>query len=213
MQRLRTSFSRGTELKFLSHLDLMRLWERASRRAGISLAYSEGFTPHARISLAAPLSVGMTSQAELMDIFLSRWMSPNSFVSQVKEQLPRGLTILDIWPIGLNEPSLQSQVRSIEYKVEIETDMKAQEVESAIKKLLSAKEIPWHHLRDTGARHYDLRPLVDDLWFIELQDSRCTLGMRLRCSSSGAGRPEQVTKALGFSQHPRSIHRTRLILN
>jgi radical SAM-linked protein len=213
MQRLRASFSRGAELKFLSHLDLMRLWERAFRRAGFSLAYSEGFTPHARISLAAPLSVGMTSQAELMDIFLSRWMSPHSFISQVKEQLPQGLTILDIWPIGLNEPSLQSQVRSIEYKVEIETDREDHEIESAIKTLLSAQEIPWHHLRDTGARHYDLRPLVADLWLIELQDSRCMLGMELRCSSSGTGRPEQVTKALGFSQHPRSIHRTRLILN
>jgi radical SAM-linked protein len=212
MQRLRASFSRGTELKFLSHLDLMRLWERAFRRAGISLAYSEGFTPHARISLAAPLSVGMTSQAELMDIFLSRWTSPHSFIGQVKEQLPQGLTILDIWSIGLNEPSLQSQVRSIEYKVEIETDREAQEIESAIKTLLSAQEIPWHHLRDTGARHYDLRPLVGDLWLIELQDSRCMLGMELRCSSSGTGRPEQVTKALGFSQHPRSIHRTKLIL-
>jgi radical SAM-linked protein len=155
----------------------------------------------------------MTSQAELMDIFLSRWMSPHSFISQVKEQLPQGLTILDIWPIGLNEPSLQSQVRSIEYKVEIETDREDQEIESAIKTLLSAQEIPWHHLRDTGARHYDLRPLVADLWLIELQDSRCMLGMELRCSSSGTGRPEQVTKALGFSQHPRSIHRTRLILN
>ncbi len=68
MQRLRTSFSRGEELKFLSHLDLMRLWERAFRRAGISLASSEGFTPHPRISLAAPLSVGTTGQAELMDV-------------------------------------------------------------------------------------------------------------------------------------------------
>lgn len=213
MQRLRTSFSRGAELKFLSHLDLMRLWERAFRRAGISLAYSEGFTPHPRISLAAPLSVGMTSQAEIMDVFISRWISPQSFLSQVKGQLPQGLTILDMWAIGLGEPSLQSQVRSIEYKVEIETDMKAHEVESAINTLLLAKEIPWSHLRDTGARHYDLRLLVDEVWLIEQRDSLCSLGMRLRSSTSGTGRPEQVTKALGFSQHPRSIHRTRLNLS
>lgn len=212
MQRLRTSFSRGEELKFLSHLDLMRLWERAFRRAGILLAYSEGFTPHPRISLAAPLPVGVTSQDELMDVFLSRWLSPQSFVGQVMKQLPRGLTISDVRPVGLDEPSLQARVSFAEYNVEIETEMKVQEVESAIKTLLSAKEIPWQHQRDTGARHYDLRPLVDDLWLVEPQDL-CTLGMRLRCSSSGTGRPEQVTKALGFSQRPQSIHRTRLILS
>jgi radical SAM-linked protein len=213
MQRLRTSFSRGEELKFLSHLDLMRLWERAFRRAGISLASSEGFTPHPRISLAAPLSVGTTGQAELMDVFLSRWTSPDSFVSQIKKQLPRGMTISDVRSVGLSSPSLQSQVSFAEYHVQIETEMKAHEVESAIKSLLSAAEIPWQHLRDTGVRHYDLRPLVDDLWRIELHGSLCTLGMRLRCSSNGTGRPEQVTKALGFPPRPRSIHRTRLILS
>ena len=60
MLRLRIKFSRGEQLKFLSHLDLMRLWERALRRAGINPAYSEGFSPHPRISLAAPLAVGVT---------------------------------------------------------------------------------------------------------------------------------------------------------
>ncbi len=213
MQRLRVSFSRSDELKFLSHLDLMRLWERAFRRADVALTYSEGFTPHPRISLAAPLSVGMTSQAELMDVVLSRWLSPHAFVSQVAQQLPQGLTISDVRPVGLNEPSLQAQVRFAEYRVEVETDTGAAEVEAAIRSLLAAKGIPWQHHRDTGMHQYDLRPLIDEVWLIDQQDSRCVLGMRLRCSSSGAGRPEQVTKAMGLPQRPRSIHRTRLILS
>src|SRR4030043_377355 len=165
MQRLRLKFSRGEELKFLSHLELMRLWERAIRRAGLPLAYSEGFTPHPQIALAAPLSVGVTSQAELMDVILSRWMPPQSFTAQIEQQLPPG------------------------------------------------QELQWHHLRDTGARYYDLRALVDGLWLIDCHDSLCVLGMRLRCDEKGAGRPEQVAKALGFSQRPKSIHRTNLILN
>jgi radical SAM-linked protein len=213
MQRLRVNFSRGEELKFLSHLDLMRLWERAFRRAGMELAYSEGFTPHPRISLAAPLSVGITSQAELMDVFVSGWIAPQSFVCQVKTQLPQGLTITDIKSAGLNEPSLQSQVRFAEYKVEIETELQTENIESAIASLLSAKEIPWQHQRDTGIRNYDLRPLIDNVLLLELHGSRCTLSMNLVCSSNGAGRPEQVIKALGFLQRPISMHRTKLILN
>jgi len=213
MQRLRLKFSRGEELKFLSHLDLMRLWERALRRAGLPLAYSEGFTPHPQIALAAPLSVGVTSQAELMDVFLSRWVSPQSFTAQTEKQLPKGIELLDVRPVGPRAPSLQSQIRFIEYKVDVETEQGREEVESALQSFLSAKELPWHHFRDTGARYYDLRALVDELWLIDCHDSLCVLGMRLRCDEKGTGRPEQVTKALGFSQHPKSVHRTKLILS
>ena len=213
MQRLRLKFSRGEELKFLSHLDLMRLWERALRRAGLPLAYSEGFTPHPQIALAAPLLVGVTSDAELMDVSLSRWVSPQSFIVQIEKQLPSGIALLEVWPVGLNVPSLQSQVKFVEYKVEVETEKDCQEVEAALQSFLSMKELPWHHHRDTGDRYYDLRALVDDLRLIDCQDALCVLGMRLRCDEKGAGRPEQVTKALGFSKRPKSIHRTNLILD
>jgi radical SAM-linked protein len=212
MQRLRVNFSRGEEVKFLSHLDLMRFWERALRRAGLTLAYSEGFSPHPRISIAAPLSVGVTSIAELMDITLTQWISPEAFTNLLSRQLPPGIELLKVNAAGLNEPSLQSRVRFAEYKVEIQTLVTAEKVTSALQDVLSKKEIPWHHYRDTGARYYDIRALIDDIWIISFQDSLCTLGMRLRCDSSGAGRPEQVTRVLGFTERPHSIQRTRLIL-
>lgn len=212
MQRLRLRFSRGEEVKFLSHLDLLRLWERALRRAKVPLAYSEGFTPHPRFSLAAPLPVGVTSEAELMDLWLTRWLAPNSFLALVKRQLPAGITVSDVWVIGLNVPTLQSQVRLAEYRVEVESEGTKQELERTLISLLSAKALPWHHFRDTGPRHYDLRALIDDLWLISYQNSQCILGMRLRCDSGGSGRPEQVTAALGFAHHPKVIHRTKLIL-
>lgn len=213
MQRLRISFSRGEEIKFISHLDLMRLWERALRRANLSVAYSEGFNPRPRISLAAPLPVGVTSQAELMDIFLSHWISPQSFISQVKKQLPDGLTLSEARLIGPDSPSLQSRVRFAEYNVEVEGEEEVPKIELALRSLLSAEKLPWHHFRDTGARYYDLRALIDDLWLVQCHEPLCVLGMRLRSDARGTGRPEQVTKALGFSQYPKSIHRTRLILN
>jgi radical SAM-linked protein len=65
MQRLRIRFSRGEEIKYISHLDLMRLWQRALNRAGLEIAYSEGFNPHPRMSLAAPLALGVTSNKYL----------------------------------------------------------------------------------------------------------------------------------------------------
>jgi len=212
MQRLRLRFGRGEEVKFISHLDIMRFWERAFRRAGMPLAYSQGFTPHPRISLAAPLAVGVTSEAELMDVWLNRWMPPQSFVMSAKQQLPPGFTIFEAWQVGLNMPSLQSCLGFAEYHIVMEIKQTKQEVESSLHSLLQAEELPWHHSRGSKLHFYDLRRLIDDLWLIDYHDSCYILGMRLHCDASGSGRPEQVTAALGFPQYPKSIHRTRLIL-
>ena len=212
MNRLRIRFSREQDIKFISHLDIMRLWQRALNRAGIPLAYSEGFSPHPRISLAAPLAIEVTSQAELMDIFCTKWVSPHWFTAAVSQQLPPGIEILQVYQAVLGQPSLQSQVRYAEYKVEVETERGQKDVESALTNLLSAKHLPWQHQRDTGTRNYDLRALIDELRLIDYHHPYCTIGMRLRCDSSGSGRPEQVTAALGFTHHPRSMHRTKLIL-
>ena len=212
MQRLRIRFCRGEEIKFISHLDIIRLWQRVLHRAEIPLAYSEGFNPHPRISLAVPLAIGVTSEAELMDIFCTKWVSPHWFTAAISQQLTPGIKLLQTYLIEQNQPSLQSQIRYTEYKVKVETKKEPGEIESGISSLLSTEHLPWQHQRDTGMRTYDLRALIDNLWLIEHYRSYCTIGMRVRCDNSGSGRPEQVAAALGFTHHPRSIHRTKLIL-
>ena len=212
MHRLRIRFSRGQEVKFISHLDIMRLWQRALHRAGLPLAYSEGFTPHPRISLASPLPIGVTSETELMDIFCTKWVSPHFSTNTLSQQLPIGVEILQVYSIAPTMPSLQSQVRHAEYRVEVETEKGQQEVETALVNLLKLKQLPWQHQRDTGTRNYDLRALIDDLWLIDWHSGYATIGMRLRCDSSGAGRPEQVIAASGIGHHPRSVHRNKLIM-
>ncbi|MBN1689792.1 MAG: DUF2344 domain-containing protein [Dehalococcoidia bacterium] len=211
MHRLRLKFSRGYQLKFLSHLDLMRLWERVFRRARVELAYSEGFSPHPRISLAAPLAVGVISKSELMDVFLSRCITTGNFIQKVSPQLPEGIAIIDVQPVSLEAPSLQSRLRFAEYVVEVESQQGIEEIECSLKSLLALETLPWHHSRDTGERFYDLRTLLDDLWIAGEKGEAYMIGMRLRCDSSGSGRPEQIIKALGIAGAPASIERTRLI--
>ena len=219
MQRLRLRFGRGEEVKFISHLDVMRFWERAFRRAKIPLTYSQGFTPHPRISMAAPLAVGVSSEAELMDVWLKRWMPPQSFMMLMRAQLPPGFNVFDVREVGLKIPSLQSCLAFAEYQVEIRSNKTDEEVKSSLHSLLQTRKLPWHRSREGKTKLYDLRALIDDLWFI---DHRCehngepesiyVLGMRLRCGAEGSGRPEQVTAALGFLEHPESIHRCKLTL-
>jgi radical SAM-linked protein len=212
MQRLRIKFSRGPEIKFISHLDIVRLWQRAFNRAGIEIAYSTGFTPHPRISLAAPLPLGVTSEAELMDIFIIRGVAPHFFVSAVNQQLPSGMSVIKVSPISAELPSLQSQISRAEYRVEVETEKGPQDIHASVNKMLEMEHLPWQHQRDTGPHQYDLRALIESICVGEWEPPKGVLNMVLRCDNSGSGRPEQVAAALGFQERPLSIHRTQIIL-
>ncbi len=191
----------------------MRFWERALRRAGIDLAYSEGYSPRPRLSLGAPLPVGVTSSGELMDVYLSSRVGPQDFVREVSEQMPEGLAVREVWEVGMALPSLQSEVRWAEYQVDIDSGAEQENVRSAVEAFLAAASIPWEHMREKEVRKYDIRALVQDIWFEESPAGArgCRLGMRLRADSGGSGRPEQVAAALGLGE-PVAIHRTKLIL-
>ncbi len=211
MQRLRVTFSRSSELKFTSHLDMMRMWDRTLRRAGILIAHSEGFTPHPRISMGAPLPVGVTSEAELMDVHLRRTVSPHFFMKSVTVNLPAGVAILKVEQVALTGPSLQSLLRFADYRVEVETSLSPIDLEAVINKLLQEESLPWQHIRDTGPRFYDLRAQIKNIVHISQTASLAVIGMRLRCDPGGTGRPEQVISALGLEGSAR-IHRTGLVL-
>lgn len=147
-----------------------------------------------------------------MDILLSKRFSPYYFIKAVAEQLPRGIGITGVEQVSPQLPSLQSQVRQAEYRVELDTDKQPKEVEEVIHSFMAKNNFPWQHTRDHVIRHYDIRILVDRLWLIEWKESLCTLGMRLRNDNSATGRAEQVTLSLGFTDPPRLIQRTKLIL-
>ena len=97
MLRWRIRFSRGEELKYLSHLDLVRLWERGLRRAGVALAYSQGFSPHPHLSMVAPLPLGFTSRGEVLEVYLKR---PQKLLAPALERaLPPGMKVLGMEPV------------------------------------------------------------------------------------------------------------------
>ena len=211
MQRLRIRFSRGDSLKYISHLDIMRLWHRAFRRAGLEIVYSEGFSPHPRIHIAAPLPLGVTGESELMDVVFKRGYSPHTVLEAVNNQLPPGIEIKQVMPVGLSVPSLQGQISRAHYCVEIPTSASRQEVESAIANLLGLETLSWEHQRQDKTRRYDLRSQIGDIRIEEISASNVILYMDLQCDNTGSGKPAEVAKALGLPP-PSSIHRTRLVV-
>ena len=115
-----------------------------------------------------------------MDISVTKVVSPHWFMDTVNRQLPEGLKVLEATPIGLNVPSLQSQVRFTQYQVEVKTDKNEEEIKTAIDNLLSLESLPWHHERDTGRKSYDLRGLIDDIWLVELKTIILCIGDEIK---------------------------------
>jgi radical SAM-linked protein len=192
--RLRVTFVKGESIKYISHLDLMRVWERALRRAGVGLAYSGGFNPRPKLQLAAALPLGHTGEAEWLDVWLEEAMSVEDFARALVPVLPDGLTVSQVRQVRLEEPALQTQVVAAEYRVAAEWDEPVRKVKARVERLLAAAELP----QERRGRQYDLRPLIERLWLERAGGGEVVLGMQLSARAGATARPEAVLEALGM---------------
>jgi radical SAM-linked protein len=205
--RLRVTFSKAGLLAYTSHLDLMRVWERSLRRAGVPLAYSGGFNPRPKLQLAGALPLGHSGEAELLDVWLEEPLSVEGFAKALATVLPEGLEIGQVRRVDLKEPAMQTRLLAVEYQVEVEWDEPAAKVEIRLEQALAATELP-HERR---GRRYNLRPLIERLWLEEATEGKVALGMRLAAREKATARPEAVLEALGMGEPFARYHRRRLI--
>jgi radical SAM-linked protein len=209
-QRLRLTFAKDEPLKYISHLDLARTWERAFRRAGLPVAYSQGFSPHPRFQIAAALPVGVTGRAELLDVWLTECLMPEEVLSQLGPALPSGLVVLSTEPVELRAPSLQAEMRAAEYRATVHSQEPVEAVRGRIEALLSEPTLPRQRHHKGKLQIYDLRPLVQSVVVEPGQAGGFVLQLRLQAGPEGAGRPDEVLDALGLWLPPHTIERTKL---
>lgn len=209
-QRQRIRFAKGEALKYISHLDLARTWERVFRRAGLPVAYSQGFNPRPRFQIAAALPVGVTGRAELLDIWLDQALSPVDVCARLQPALPLGLDIIDLAEVALQGPSLQSQLRTADYSAIVRSGEPVEAIRTRIQALLDMPAIPRQRQQKGRWQSYDLRPLVRSVAVDLAPDGAWVLRMCLQASPQGAGRPGEVLDALGLTLAPHSIERANL---
>jgi radical SAM-linked protein len=94
MQKVQVTYTKGEEVKFIGHRDLMRAFQRAVRRSALPIAYSQGFNPHMKISWGNALKVGATSAGEQATLQLDGWVRPDDVKTRLNQTLPRGLEII-----------------------------------------------------------------------------------------------------------------------
>ncbi|MEM5817349.1 MAG: TIGR03936 family radical SAM-associated protein, partial [Desulfitobacterium hafniense] len=93
--RVRIAYTKMEEAKYIAHLDLARVFERALRRASVRLAYSEGFNPHPKIAFGSALAVGVEGEQEYVDIELAQEMDLKELMGRLQEQLPTGIRLIE----------------------------------------------------------------------------------------------------------------------
>jgi radical SAM-linked protein len=206
VQRLRVTFSKGENLRYISHLDLSRTWERTLRRAGIPIAYTKGFHPHPKMVFAAALPVGCTGEAEVMDVILSQPMPPRRVLRGLSHSLPDGLVAIDATPVYDRAPALPTLLYRADYECVIETRQSVEDAVPGCQALLARDAIP----RTFRGKSYDLRPLIDDLEVFNVNDRHLLVRMQLAAGRRGTGRPDEVLDELGWAGLAHSYHRRRL---
>ncbi len=205
--RLRITFNKTEDLRFTSHLDLHKAWERTFRRSGLPLAYSQGYRPKPRINLASALPLGFTSECEIADVWLEAALPLAEVVSSLKDALPPGLQLKEVEEAEPRAPKLQSQIQSAEYLVALVGQVP--DLEDRIKSLLSSQCLP----RERRGKAYDLRPLIENIRYLPDDDEKhAHLLIKLAAREGATGRPEEVVAALGLTPEAARFHRTRLIL-
>ena len=211
VKRIRLTYARGEALRYVSHLDLQTVWERTFRRAGLPLAYSQGFNPHPRLHLASALPLGYLSRCEIMDVWLEAQeqdLSPQEVWQRTQQAAPPGLEIYQAEEAALDAPAIQTQVQAARFRAEALDPQDVDQLAQTVAALLNVDTLP----RTRRNKAYDLRPLIESLE-LESADGKTVLRMGLQARESATGRPDEVLDALGLDPTSFRVERTELILD
>lgn len=204
--RLRIAFSKHGKIRFTSHRDVARIWERALRRTNLPVAYSEGFTPRPKLSFGLALSTGHESDGEYLDVDLDPELGAeldlDGLAPHLSAQLPVGMTATGVVVVDRRMPSLQQAVTSCTWQIDVlGTDVVT--AQTAIDAALAAEEIIVTRERKGKEVTDDLRPLVLSLAVDEpIED-----GVRLLAELGTQPRAVRVNELLAALDPPLAEHR------
>lgn len=192
VQRLRVRYAKRGRLRFTSHRDFSRAFERAVFRARIPMAYSSGFNPHPRISYAGAAPTGSASEAEYLELALAEVVTPASVHELLDAALPPGLDVIEV--VESPGGSLAERLEASHWRIDLSCDGDA--ATAAVASFLAADEVLVERMTKKGLREFDARSAVVALT-VEPNTSGAVLDVVLR-HGSPAVRPDDVLKALSL---------------
>lgn len=218
VQRFRVRFGKVGELRLLSHLDLVRLFDRVIRRAALPVSFTGGYHPGPRISIASALSLGMTSSGEIVDFELTKCIELEEFRAKLTKKFPDELPIYLVEEIDVKSLSANRALEKAEYILDVAADASLENWQNWIAAIHESTEILFQKTTKSGkVREINLR---DRLFSLTLESSAETTKIRYLGSYSNDGtilRPENVVYMLeqvsGKEIELLHAHRDRLLLS
>ncbi len=157
VQRLRLRYAKRGRLRFSSHRDFQRAFERALRRAGVPMAFSAGFSPHPKISYANAAPTGVASEAEYVEIGVTERCDPERVRAALDASLPPGLDVLEVVEAGPG--SLVERLEASVYEVRL-PGVEIADAAKAVAELLARSEVEVERMTKNGLRTFDARAAV-----------------------------------------------------
>ncbi|NLG88098.1 MAG: DUF2344 domain-containing protein [Clostridiaceae bacterium] len=158
---IRFRFGRGEELKFISHLDILRLFERAFKRAGIQVAHSEGFNPRPRIVFAQPMPLGLTSEGEFADVELDGYIDTAGFIQRMNSSLPAGINVIEA-KVKNRKSNLMGIIDAAHYRISVKA-VNMPDIGYAVSSTVNSSEIYVIKKTKSGEKEVDIRPFIYEL--------------------------------------------------
>lgn len=191
--KVRIKFTKHGAMKFIGHLDMMRYFQKAMRRADVDIKYSEGFSPHQVMSFAAPLGVGLTSNGEYMDIEVNSMKDSKTMVDQLNAVMVEGVSILSCRRLDDSAKNAMSMVVAADYTVTFRDSARPENLDvffDELEAFYNRDSIVINKKTKRGEREVDLKPLIYDL-----HRQGDAIFMQLSSGSSDNIKPELVLEA------------------
>jgi radical SAM-linked protein len=195
--RVRLRFSISGDSRFLSHLETVRVFSRAARRAGLPIRFSQGFHPQPKIAFGPALPVGVESRDEYVDMEFTKSISPSVVKDRLNRALPPGIEVFAGQEISLKTPAITDSLYETSYAVSCIggpnfDSFSTRDLAAAVKKFLERRSVEHVRCRKGKKSVVDMRPAIAH---ISLADDR-TLTMTIRAEKNRSVRPSEVLEAL-----------------
>ena len=202
-------FGKQPRLRFISHLDLQRFFQRALNRTGLPIAWTQGFNPHPILSFGSALALGWTSEYEILDVKLSAPMGRRRTEDAMRAALPVDLPVLEVRMVDDRHPAPMAMVRASDYEITLSGETAAATLDAA-EEFLRRESVMAMRKTKSGEREVDIRPMA-----LSLEREGDVLSARLMLTEKDTLKPDLLVRALaeiaGAEVPEMRIHRRCLL--
>lgn len=193
MMTYRFKFSKGEEIKFIGHLDMVQAFQRAIKRADLPIAYSNGFNPHQQIDFASPLSLGYVSEGEYGDLKLTQDLEPKEVMEKLNAVLPDGMVIKELICRRDGVKNTMASVSAGRYKAYLDSRITPKMVEENLEKYFAMEEILVMKKTKNNFKETDIKPDIFQL-INASEDGQAVIEMVIASGSTRNLKPESVAE-------------------